>query len=136
MKKSVLTALGVALGIVCVFADNKPTQPQPPTKPNKGTIPIFIRKGKHLPIKYAPSVGVTMTATVTESGMTFNFPFAENDYPMNVELELQSEPYGFWTAIFMDASSCELEFDVTVGDYHISVTTSEYAEYTGYFTLE
>lgn len=134
MKTVVFTALGVALGIGVILADNN--RPQPSPQPNKGTVPIFIRRENIPPKKYAPSLGITMTANVSECGLSFNLPFPEIDYPVTVELELESEPYGFWTATFTDPSSCELEFDVSVGDYRISIITSESTEYAGYFTLE
>lgn len=133
-----LTALGFALSIGCVFADSNTGLPKKDTtKPaDKITIPIILKKDKIPPKKYAPSLGITMTVSVTDSGMLLNFPFADGDYPITVELELLSEPYGFWTATFMDSSSCELEFDVTNGDYHMSVATSDASEYSSFFYLE
>lgn len=136
MKSFILVALGVVLATWSVFADSKPNQPISPAPTNKGTIPIFIKRGKHSPQKYAPSIGISITATITENGMAFDFPFPESDYPMTVELELLSEPYGFWTTTFMDSSSCVLDLDVSVGDYHVTVVNSEGIEYSGHFTLE
>lgn len=134
--KKLLLALGIALSLGVGFADNTPNPPKPATQPQKGTFPIIMRLGKHPPKKYAPSIGMTLMLTVTETGLQFNSPFSSEEYPLAVELEQLSEPYGFWTASFADPSSCELEFEVTTGDYRISITAPESMEYISYFTLE
>jgi hypothetical protein len=75
-----------------------------------------------------------MTIETLDNGLRINIPFEE--YPVTAEVEQLTTPFGYWTATFTDAASCEMPFDDTVGDYRLTLTTADNSTYTGYFTLE
>ncbi|MDE6534272.1 MAG: hypothetical protein K2M27_12155 [Muribaculaceae bacterium] len=137
MKKIILSmVLLSALSFSpAVVADNQTTPDKPTTPPPSGeTIPVVIIKGQPRPILHAPAKGIPMTIETLDNGLRINIPFKE--YPVTAEVEQLTTPFGYWTATFTDAASCEMPFDGTVGDYRLTLTTADNSTYTGYFTLE
>ncbi len=123
------------LEMPCVAAESVQT-PTTPSTPDSGGCPVWVpvRKRKTGNDKYAPSKSIDILMTVSSGLLEFQLPF--EDYPICVEIEGEGTTFGYWTATFTDAASCEMPFDGTVGDYRLTLTTAGNSTYTGYFTLE
>lgn len=103
-----------------------------PSNGKERPIRIFVpnRPGK----KHIPSMGIDISIVISGCAITFDIPL--EDYPLQVEVELLSEPFGYWSATFSDSFDTEMEFGGESGDYKLTITTSEDTTYIGYFNLD
>jgi len=126
-------SLAVAFIAFCyAFAENQPTTPPPPPPTQDVEIPII--KDPKRPIKFAPAKRLPVYMSFGGGMAVFDLPV--DGYPVTLEIIQETTPFGYWTATFTDAASCEMPFDGTVGDYRLTLTTADNSTYTGYFTLE
>lgn len=131
MIKRILLLLTISVLVVPILcADNAPSSSE--TKDT--TVPIWIRKDGGGPNKHMPPANIPVQISINENSVWFAFPFA--DYPMQVDIEMESEPYGVWSTTLMDTQSFLDSFDGYSGDYKLTITTANGSSYVGYFTLE
>lgn len=96
--------------------------------------PIIISKPTKPGKKHVPSLNICVDACIADGVIEFDIPL--EDYPLQVEVELLSEPFGYWSATFSDSFDTEMEINGESGDYKLTITTSEDTTYIGYFNLD
>lgn len=100
----------------------------------KINVPIIIDKGRKYPNKYAPPVPIYLSVFVGDGNISCELPF--EDYPIYVEIERTASPYGLWGVCIYDGESLTVEFEPLVGEYKLTLHTSDESSYIGYFTIE
>ena len=137
-KKLLFLLVGVLLLPSMLIADSSTSDsknPTPPKPQTPSTVPVVIADDRPTaPGKGKP--GKRYEVMTYLSGGTIGFDIPLDAFPMECELIQETYPFGYWTATFTDAASCEMPFDGTVGDYRLTLTTAGNSTYTGYFTLE
>lgn len=79
-------------------------------------------------------MAMPVSISLSRGCVCFIFPF--EGYPMQVDIEMESEPYGVWSTTLMDTQSFLDNFDGYSGDYKLTITTVDGSSYIGYFSLE
>lgn len=141
MYKKIFSSLIVASILpAMLIAETTASVPENPTpgsqKPQSPTtLPVIVVDDRPTaPGKAKPGKRYEVMTSLSGEFISFVIPF--ESYPVVCELVQETYPYGYWTATFTDASSCEMPFDGTVGDYRLTLTTASNSTYAGYFTLE
>lgn len=130
MIKRILILLIVSVSLVSLsFGNNSPA-----TEAKDITFPIRKGDDKKEPNKHKPSMAMPVSISLSGGRIWFIFPF--DGYPMQVVIEMESEPYGVWSTTLMDTQSFLDSFDGYSGDYKLTITTADGSSYIGYFTLE
>lgn len=100
----------------------------------KINIPIIIDKGRKYPNKYAPPVPIYLSVYVGDDNLSCELPFEV--YPIDVEIERTSAPYGLWVGCVYGGESLTVEFEPLCGEYKLTLNTGDESSYVGYFTIE
>ena len=130
MVKRILILLIVSVSLVSLSFGN--SSPVPETKDI--TVPVRKDNDKKEPNKHIPSIAIPVCISIKGNMIWIENP--SGDYPMQVEIEMETEPYGYWTTILSDEQSTLDGFDGFHGDYRLSLETADGSSYIGYFTLE
>ena len=121
----------MAIAAISMSAISLAEKKDPPKKYPE--IPIIIYEGTEVPKTYSLIGFAEITALFSDCSLILDLPF--EDYPISATVESMSG-FGYWTATFTDASSCEIPFNGPVGDYQLTLTTAGNSSYTGIFSLE
>lgn len=130
IKRFLLLLIASVLIVPTSFADTAPSSS------DKKDIPVIIHKAKEndVPNKHMPSASISAIISIEGERMSFLFPF--DQYPLQVDIEMETEPYGCWSVTLLDEQSALDGFGALPGDYKLTVITTEVSTYIGYFSLE